>query len=135
MPQLAIFGALFPEEFYNPESSPNRVHQAIKSLRSWLRASGSGIEVLEAGGHYRIQPRGTTSLLLPRETLPTDPAELRMRLLRRAIGESQEITASEAAAAVGLSRASAKRLLKLSVQRGETVLVGAGPRSRYRRLA
>lgn len=45
---------LFPGEFYNPTYTPNRVHQLVKRLRTWIAEHAPGLIIEENQGSYRL---------------------------------------------------------------------------------
>lgn len=57
---------LFPGEFFNPASSPKRVHQAILRLRKILEAEDIPLAVEEKDGQYSLVATKPCQLLIPR---------------------------------------------------------------------
>jgi hypothetical protein len=53
----ALHGAVFPESYFNPLSSPQQVHQGLKRLRLALAGSASFLGVAEAREFYRLRTR------------------------------------------------------------------------------
>ena len=58
-----IFSRLFNGEYFDPNSSPDRVHQVVKRLRAWLRSEKIPLDIQEAGGFYRLTWFGSYGLL------------------------------------------------------------------------
>lgn len=49
-----LFDELYPGEYYNPISSPNRVHQAVRELKMWLADARAPLDIREDHGSYRL---------------------------------------------------------------------------------
>jgi hypothetical protein len=134
-PLLALFGALFPDEFFNPVSSPNRIHQATKKLRVWLREIQADAELIETEGSYLLKPGQHCGFKLPSEPLSLDQDQLLLAKLARAYGGRSEITARELSKELDVSLATSKRLLLLATRLGDMEMIGGGASSRYRKAS
>ena len=53
IPTLAT--KLFEGQYYDPNTTPNRLHQIVVRLRRWLESAEIGLEVEEIGGSYRLK--------------------------------------------------------------------------------
>jgi hypothetical protein len=130
-PMLAVFSALFPNEYANPFTSPNRVHQIVRSLRLELERINLPIEVLQNAGGYSIEFRGPARLCLPHQPLPLDTQELNWLQLKIKM-KSSEFTNKDAVAALGSSRASMQRLIEWAVQNGRAEALAGGRSAKYK---
>ena len=54
----SLHALLYPDQYFNPVSSPARFHQATRQLRAWLKASGLSLRLEETDGLYRLRGKG-----------------------------------------------------------------------------
>ena len=132
LPTLALFGAVFPDEHFNPVSTPNRVHQCVRKLREWCAQLGANVGLDEFDGQYVLRPSPQAGLATPRETLPLDKQSLSNLKLWKIFEDRPLASARDVADALETSLASAKRLLLAAVETGNLERVGNGPATRYR---
>ena len=62
----AAFTQLFPDEYYQPESGPKRVHQAVFRLRKWFDEAGLPLDLEDKNGRYSLIWRDACTLRLER---------------------------------------------------------------------
>jgi hypothetical protein len=120
-PLLSLFSRLFPGEHFNPDNTPNRVHQNLKRFRK----VEIGVEVEESLGSYRLKAAGATAVRLSRTPIPMETEELRFLKLRASV-KKPDFTTEDAVTAMNISRSSAQRLLKWAAE-NRKVIPGAGP--------
>lgn len=129
LPQLH-FG-LFPGEFFNPLSSPNRLHQAVLRLRSSLEAEGIPLGIEEDEGRYRLFPKRPCSLMVSRPGADRDPNAIFLLKLRQSWPQ-EEFTLKMASDYLGINLRTLSRLVSDAVQKGRLRNEGKGRASRYR---
>jgi|GEM_PF-1036020 len=142
----ALHGAVFPGQHFNPVSSPNVLHQAMRRLRAQLAHSAPDIVIDERHGAYRLQrqPGGSLLIRIPRSIrevaeagTPSRESGQRLRIeallgpIRQALGAS-EFSRSELERSAALPGRSAGRLLEEAIKAGLLERLGAGPATRYR---
>ncbi|NUM87917.1 MAG: hypothetical protein HUU37_01820 [Bdellovibrionales bacterium] len=125
----AIHASLFPDRHFNPVSSRDVVHQAMKRLRAWLDVNGLPLFVLENAGRFQLASQGGVALRV-RSSSGDRLSGLLGRLPRAAL-----FSRAEAARALGVSDRSANLFLHDAVAGGRLIRTGAGPGTRYRRAA
>src|SRR5207302_175208 len=84
--QLAeLHERLYPREYFNPFSSPDRVHQAARRLRRWLQENRIPLGISEELGQYRLSSdRGCTVVVQAvseKTWLETAPGDIKLRAL------------------------------------------------------
>ncbi len=131
LPVVETFGRLFPEEYFNPSTSPNRIHQAVMRLRRLLLGEDVDVQITEINGAYRIESGPTAAICLRRENEPLDARIIKLSRVRKEFGAS-EFNVQQAQVILGDSPATIKRLVRWAVEDGQLSVVGAGPRTRYR---
>lgn len=128
---VCAFSKLFPEEYFNPVSSPNRIHQVVRRFRKWVEKNSLPLELQEIDGTYKLILTGAMSVAIPREPLPLDAKELEFIWLRE-LFNLEQFTAKDVIEATGLSRSSAHRLLQWAVQEKKVQVSGNTKGARYK---
>jgi tetratricopeptide (TPR) repeat protein len=119
----SLFGELFPGEYFDVDSSPHRVHQAVHRARRELRGAGFSIEQADGTYHFRIE--GTLRVPLERPPCEIDA----LANLRQARGYG--ITRRQACAHLGISESRFKRLMNAAIEDGRFTRQGQGAAVRY----
>lgn len=88
-----LYSILFPGDFYNPDTSLNRVHQTISRFRKTLAEYLPFLEIEVEDNIYRLKIYGSERILLP-PVLP-EPGPLAIKLFLFLQGNSEEIFSSE----------------------------------------
>lgn len=129
-PVAALYAQLYPDEFFNPASSPARVHEAVKRLRQWLKAEGLPLKIEEREGEYRLSSAKPVRLLVPAEKLiPSLQSPLVDRLRKAWPQEGFSIT--EACECLGLQRRTTQRLLEDLTKEGTLQRTGKSRATKY----
>lgn len=106
-----LFSRLFPAEFYNPESSPFRVHQAIKLFKAWLKKHEVPLRVESTANFYFLASEGiqlrVSQALTGEVTRDTSSVEFLRKTLNQA-----SFTIRDVMGVLGVSKATALRLIK-----------------------
>lgn len=125
-----LFQAVYPGEFFNPQSGAAKIHDAVARLRRELLGAGYPLSVVNKKGLYALEATRDCTIVLPRpETRSGDPDAIRLEELFGA----HPFTIEQAGLALGLSHRSARRLLARLVAEGEVRREGKGPSTRYAR--
>jgi len=126
-----IHGLLYENRYFNPDSSPLVVRQAIKRLRQELIAASVPLEISLADGAYRAHPGKTCALLVEDRPLPMVNKSLELDALRQGLAET-EFTTKQLMSAANLSLSTATRLIRHGLESGAISKTGNGPRTCYR---
>lgn len=126
-----MFNNLFPGEYYDVFSSPNRVHQVLFRLRRWLDDASLPVELVHDRAGYSLRVRGPLSIRVPFVWRDPDARVELLRQLRSHPLARQAFAAADLAAALGVSTAVARRFLKWAVDLGHLEKTGAGSGTRY----
>ncbi|MBI4402806.1 MAG: hypothetical protein HY537_01515 [Deltaproteobacteria bacterium] len=122
---------LYPDEFYNPLSSPMRVHQAIKRLKIWFHQTAIPLTVEENNGTYRLVQKGSCAISIPRDKACNSLKDYSLSLLRTGFKQTP-FTAADAQNALNISRMSVLRLLQAATRAGTIQRTGTGSVTSYR---
>lgn len=126
-----IFSEIFPDEYFNPSSSINRVHQNMKRARDWIAELRWPIRLEEREGAYGLRLGERTRIFVREHPLPLTGEGLVLESLRPVFGD-REFTAQEVSEKLGASNAKAGRLLKRALASSQIEKTGAGRNTRYR---
>lgn len=128
-----IFSMLFQDEYFNPESSVNRVHQAVKRLREFLSENDVPAELESINGLYRLNVAPDVAVgLYRRFPVARDPF-YRWRVNHfagRAAGE-HGIRREEVENLLAISTSKAKEWIRRGREEGWIEIFGAGANTRY----
>jgi tetratricopeptide (TPR) repeat protein len=127
-----LFAELFPDEYFDIFSSPERVHQVIWRARDWVKEQELPIEIHEHNGFYSIRLTGQFSFLIPLEHHGVDSHSINCSKLDKAFGTEQTFAAREGRALLDLSPAGFKKFVSQAVARGELARMGHNKTTVYR---
>jgi tetratricopeptide (TPR) repeat protein len=128
------FSELFPGENYSQIGSSNRVYQVINRLRDWFEKNGDLISIEEKDGAYRLRAKPGVGIRIPLERPPLSSEAISWFQLKRHI-QNETFTRNDIMKFLNCSPASANRLLRWAVQRGQCETISAGVRRKYRILS
>lgn len=106
-----LFSELFPEEQFDPFSSPHRVYENIGRLRKELHRQKIPLEVSEEQGTYSIKPRGPVALRFDSTPLPGNRSLMQLKRFLNLRFEARSFTRKDFCRELGVSYRSAERLL------------------------
>lgn len=129
-----IYSKLFPNDYFCPFSSPDRIYQLVKRLRQWLAKSGIPIQVVEKDGDYALASEEPYGIKVYKEKVGK-PSQLVVFLrLKQEWGE-RLFSARELSEFAEFSHSKANTLIAWAVDHGFLEKVGSGPRIKYRLCA
>ncbi|MCM2323226.1 MAG: hypothetical protein NDJ90_08180 [Oligoflexia bacterium] len=155
-PQIlpALHAELFPDRYFNPVSSRDVVHQAMKRLRAWLAEVSAPVAVVENRGSFSLEFHGPVGIRVHRavgdraqrgaqeqgEAANVAAALASTRLsalierLKGGLGlaSRQVFSRADVARALGISERAANVLLAEALGAGIVRREGRGPSTRYR---
>ena len=126
----AIHEKIFSGECFNPVSSPLRVYQAIRRLRSWLAKGELPLAIDEREGAYRLIGDRSYRLRVSRRKAIRQRHAWYLHRLRRAF-DTRPFGVTAMAEVLGLSRRSANRVLVELREQGSLSMSGAGSSTSY----
>lgn len=130
---VELYARTFPGEYYNPETSPWRVHQAVKELRARLSRLRLPLEVVVTGGDLRLESRKGCGIRVPRPCADEAPSRERFMLARlRGEVPGQDFSLTDASQVLGISSRSTLRVLSQGMRQGTVVRIGSRAFTRYR---
>ena len=128
----SIYSKLYPHQYYDPYSSPLKVHQIIWRLRADLKRLKVPLVVQEESGQYRLVGKRKLLIRLQRNGPQMEAKyDLNLRNLGHKIGGRQSFSAAEVAQLIHVSKATAVRFLNQAVSNQDIVRIGGAKRTRY----
>lgn len=130
-PLLGIFSSLFPEEYSNPFTSPNRVHQLVRQLRLQLSETQLPLIIVQDDSGYKLKFDGPIRLCVTSTDLSLDPNEMKWLRLKTKIKMSS-FTNKDVSHVLETSRASVQRLLEWALKTGHAEQLAGGRSAKYK---
>lgn len=117
----------YPGEFYNPNSSPSRIHHGIAAVREVLSHEGIIIENVKQG--YRISADSVSAIRIPKRQPEWRMDVHVLKKLRNRFPAG--FTAREASDYLNVERRTVARLLKAATEKGDIKTEGCSSHTRY----
>ena len=128
----SLFSDLFPDQFFDIDSSPARVHQAVFRLRETLRKNEVPVEIESTQFGFCVKKRDKNITLRKAiENGFTYRIDHRVEELKKKF-QSAFFRSSEAQEFLNLSKSTLQRLLNEQIQSGNIVQLGQGKGSIYK---
>ncbi|MCM2282612.1 MAG: hypothetical protein NDI61_12285 [Bdellovibrionaceae bacterium] len=125
-----LFRLIYPDEIFNPFSSPGRILQILKRLNLWFAQSDFPVRVRFKKSEFRLTSDEGIFLKVQRGK-PLSVLDAKLDILRDRF-KDRAFSTLNVAEALGISTASAKRLLSESTAKGELTQSGKGRAVQYR---
>ncbi len=114
----AMFSELFPGEYFDIESSPNRVHQVVSRTRQWLEDNKFPIALEEQDGRYFLKTGDGIEITKSKETRLAEWEAVQIKRLKKKFKEGSVFSAGEIRDALNLSPSNFKRLSAWATEQG-----------------
>lgn len=118
MSAASLFADLFPDEHYDADFSPPRVHQAIFRVRRYFEEAGWPVVIGQTEGFFRLRVNGEFAFLIPLERQSVDGFHAQWSQLVSCFSGVESFTQSEAREKLGLTRSSFQRLSRWAAEKG-----------------
>lgn len=125
-----IHTQLYPGEHFNPHSSPDRVHFAIKKARRWLVKQALPLAIVETQGMYRLKALGVINIVVPDKAIKQNKNDYFLHQLHTAF-ENRYFSPIEARQILSQSCSSLQRLFASAINSGVLKRQGKGRATRY----
>lgn len=131
-----LFSRLFPDEFFNVDSSPDRVAQAVKQLRRWFETNHIPLDIQVENSRYAIKANDAYAFRIenqvrtPKDLLDSGYEQQLKQLMTK--WPYQSFSASKAAAHLDLSASTVRTLLQRALDEKRLYQSGAGRSTLYR---
>lgn len=126
-----LFYELYPDEYFNIDSSPFRVRQAILRTRQWLADAGLPASVQQSHGAYRFQITGEFGIRIELDQSTINPTEVRWRQLKESFAPNVAYTSEQICLHLNWSRSTFRRLADWACANGHLQRFGTGKATTY----
>ncbi len=127
-----IFSSLFPDEYFNIFSTPNKIHQLVNRARKLIAKEKLPCHIDESHEGYKVQFSRNCSISLDlNKKIPSQESLMWKKLLSN---EQSEWSRAEIMEILGLSLTSSNRFLSWCLEEKFLERFGSGKNTKYRRL-
>ncbi len=126
----ALFRGVYPAEKFNPYTSPARVLRLLRRLNGWFEEAGLPLRVDLHKSEFSLAAEQPIDILLLRGKKRT-AADGKFAELKNAF-PGKSFSSAKVSGAMGISMASARRLIKTALSEGKVTAVGRGRGTSYR---
>ncbi len=127
-----LFAEVYPDEYFQVNSSPARIHEGVSELKAWLKQERIALQISGKEGDYHILPtKESLSLRLPNPSWWEENSLAGINLIRTKSG-GEAFSAHEISRWLDLPRRTAFEWVKEALERKVVTKIGAGPATRYR---
>lgn len=129
---------LFDGEHYNPYTSPDRVHKAIKRLRHWFGKTKVPLDILSTNGMYKLVSKSGCSIIVTRVNRPgfsgsntisiSDINSLKLLYNKISFRDFSSIVFAKE---LNVSKKTASRILNRAIKHKMVIKKGNGPSVKY----
>lgn len=126
----SLFTHLYPDEYYDPLHSPDRIHQVMKRFRQWIHKNKLPLDVDSSEGTYRLQTKTGIFLKKPIHMQQKTNDELLLERLHREWGD-QPFSLKQAQHLLEISQTKTFYLIQPEIGK-KLVRTGNGPATKYR---
>lgn len=133
IPVADLHFKLYPGEFFNPDSSYNRVYNAIYLLREWITEYKLPLKIEQLDGNYRMTAKKDFCILRRPgdDSFGKNELQGKLQVFVSAFGE-EVFSAPEAAKKLDLNLRKVQRILKEACETGQVEASGGSKNRRYR---
>lgn len=138
-----LFQQLFPEEYFNPETSPDKVKKTAKRFEKWVEQAVPDIRIIEQDGFYKLIATKPTSILVPvtslldlershsnSENSLSNDSLIEFHSLYKWAG-NRNFRSTEVAKEFGISVSTATRLIRKGIVAGKIEQLKKGPQTTF----
>lgn len=128
----SIHTLLYPDEFFNPFSSPNRIHQLVDRLKVFLKEKKSPLKIAQDEGGYRLKATSSCKTVVHRSLPAIQKSQDLIQELRKYFPNETLFSSGEASEKLKMSSRTVGRFLQDSVAAGAVERIGKRRGTRYR---
>jgi tetratricopeptide (TPR) repeat protein len=127
----SLFHELYPDEFFNIDTSPPRIRQAILRAREWLDRHQIPASIEHSQGAYRFLITGEFGVRMELDHQEISPTMVRWQQLKEKFPSDISFTSEEACHQMGWSRTTFRRLADWACQNELLSRSGTGKATAY----
>ena len=127
-----LFNSVFPDQFFDPFSSINRLHQTLFRINSGLSKQNIGIKVTSDVHGCHLVAKAPYSFLLKRDRANQSNLSPNLILLKNQISRDSEFTIDSLSPILEGDKRTHQRIIKDLISEGKVVRLGKGRSTRYK---
>jgi tetratricopeptide (TPR) repeat protein len=121
-----LFAELYPDEYFDINSSPLRIRQLLTRARKWIDENEIPASIQHFSGTYRLVLHPGFSIRIPLQRSQVDSNHVKWQQLKLHFSNHHGFTAAQACQVLQISRSNFHRLARWAVERGELQISGQG---------
>lgn len=126
----SLHSEIYRGEYFNPDSSPQRVHQAIKRFKKWCVQCNVPLKIVEKRGTYSLFSTAPFSISIHLGFDVSSKQELLIQRFKNKWG-SERFSSRDVCGLLDISPTSSRRLLSSLRKQGMIESVGSGVKTTY----
>lgn len=131
IPLGELFSEVYPNEFFNPFSSPTRLETTVRRLRKLFETRELPLDIQVKNKTYRLVATGDCALEIQRQRRPLErPLLLLEKLKKHANQKSFDLQTAQTV--LGVSKSTAQRVLHVGISGKRIAKMGYGRSRRFR---
>jgi hypothetical protein len=127
-----IFVELFPGEYFDIFSSPNRVHQLLFRTRDWIAQQNLPLEINELAGGYSLKTTAPFAFKIPLNRRPVEGYHQLLEKISSLFGADDVFQSKSVREVLGISRQTFSRFATWAVENGKLEKIGSHNKASYR---
>jgi tetratricopeptide (TPR) repeat protein len=127
-----LFTEIFPGEYFDIFSSPDRIHQLLKRTRQWVQNVKLPLEITQQQSSYSLEFRGPLAFQLNLNRGTSDWFDIQAQRAAQILRPDVAIGGGDFREAMGMTEAEYKRYLKWALEEGKITRVGGGRSTSYK---
>lgn len=134
-PVGSLVAELYPDEYFNPITSPQKAYKAVIRLRDWFQKNNIPLDVVVEIENYQLIATGPYSIRVNLESTTLAPAKKssELEVLSQHM-ERRPFTTADAARVLKMSPRTAQRFLEKVLYERKITKTASGRSTRYRFL-
>ncbi len=127
---ISAFSFLFPDNYFDPLSSLNRVHQLIDRLKKWLDQTKAGFSIENQANGYQLKSHSENSFKVYKHPPTLEEFEIRLWFVRKKMNKTI-FSVADVQKTIKQSYGTAYSLVTWAVENNHLVKTGSGRNTRY----
>lgn len=131
IPKGLVFSKLYEGEYYNPDSSPHRVHDVMCRLNEWFKSNEMDLNIKLNGGSYKLTHSDEKiGIKIDLKQKIKTGQQIQVDKLYQ-LFEENSFSSKKASEALGVSKPTAIKILNWAVENQQAATSGNGRGKRY----
>lgn len=128
----ALFEKVFPSDYFDADSSPNRIRQLINRTRQWIEENHLPVQIAYSRDGFKVEITGSLQIKLHLDVQNNFEAErTKWFRLQKQMKPAGWFTVNDVCETQHESKSSAQRLLNWALKNNKITKSGSGPSTKY----